>query len=60
MAKISSMICEVCARSVLDGITLHRQNRKGFKGIWRCDEHNRKKVPAETQKLLDLISGRKT
>lgn len=31
-----SMHCEVCHKGMKEGVTLHRVNAKGVKGIWRC------------------------
>lgn len=33
------MCCEVCNKTVAgDGVTLHRVNELGVKGIWRCKD----------------------
>lgn len=31
------MKCEVCGKSIVSGIALHRVNTFGEKGIWRCE-----------------------
>lgn len=44
------MECEICKRNVpKDGVTLHRVNPTGVKGIWRCTEH----LTAEQRQNID-------
>lgn len=51
------MKCEVCERGPSDGVTLHRQNEKGVKGIWRCEDHNTKTVDPEIRLILSALNG---
>lgn len=33
------MTCEICGQGPRNGVTIHRINRKGIPGVWRCDAH---------------------
>jgi len=49
------MKCEICGKGVKDGANLHRQNEKGIKGIWRCEEHNTLPIDPEIQVIIDCL-----
>lgn len=54
--KLSSMHCEICKRDpVHHGVSLHRQNEKGVKGVWRCDDCNMKPVDRVVQMIADAL-----
>lgn len=33
------MNCEICKRDISDGVSLHRVNEFGVKGVFRCPDH---------------------
>jgi hypothetical protein len=53
------MKCEVCGKGVFDGVKLHRVNKKGVPGIWRCSRHLTEEqdfqVDPEVRKLTNII-----
>jgi hypothetical protein len=55
------MRCEICQRNVPDdGVTLHRVNEKGVKGIWRCADHltpdQRAAIDPEVSEIVKIIA----
>lgn len=46
------MYCYVCGKF---GVTLYRQNEKGQKGVWACDEHNFKKVEPIVEEIIKIL-----
>ena len=49
------MECEVCKEQVPQ-VVLHRINKKGSNGIWRCEEHITKKIDPGVKAITDIIS----
>ncbi len=49
------MKCEICKLGPEDGVTIHRQNNFGEKGIWRCEDHNEKIVESDIQELVNVL-----
>lgn len=49
------MKCEMCGRGIPEGVTLHRQNEKGVRGIWRCTDCNIKPIPPEVKQIMDVL-----
>lgn len=53
------MQCEICGRGPdpsKGGVTIHRQNKKGVKGIWRCLEHNTLPVSKEAIQIIEALN----
>jgi len=48
------MKCSVCKIKEL-GVILYRNNRKGIKADWRCEEHLDKKPDQITKEICELI-----
>lgn len=52
------MRCEICRRGIEQGVSLHRQNPKGEKGVWRCADCNFKQVDPGVKLILDALKKR--
>lgn len=50
--------CELCHRTINQVRSLHRQNEKGVKPIWRCDHCNTKPVDPGVNKVMDALAPR--
>ena len=62
MIERQNMKCEICNKGMPEGVTLHRVNELGVKGIWRCNEHVTSEQLAthsdpETLRLVRIIEG---
>jgi len=51
------MTCEICGLGMRDGVTLHRQNEKGVKGVWRCFRCNVKLVDPVVLRITQALNG---
>lgn len=49
------MFCEVCKITTQDGAILHRQNKKGEPGIFRCEVHNTRPIDPIIFETTSLI-----
>lgn len=50
------MYCTICNKGLPDGVTIHRNNEKGVKAIWRCWDHlDRNMKDEELKELTDII-----
>lgn len=48
--------CELCKRTIEQVRSLHRQNEKGVKGVWRCNDCNTKPVDLVVTKIMDALA----
>lgn len=51
------MKCEICGRGIPEGASLHRQNEKGVKGIWRCERCNILPIDPEIKIIMDALNS---
>lgn len=50
------MKCEICKRGMESGVNLHRQNEKGVKGVWRCDDCNLLPLDPKIQDICKILN----
>lgn len=50
------MTCEICGRGMKEHVNLYRQNEKGVKGVWRCDDHNTLPISPEVQQIVEALN----
>jgi len=57
-----SIECCICRKGPTHGVTVHRINPKGVKGIWACEKHIRQTdappIDHDVKVICDLIGGK--
>ncbi len=53
------MNCSVCGKGPKEGVTVYRQNPKGEKGIWACEEHAVRKPDSPLMDLIKTLENQK-
>lgn len=50
------MTCEVCGKTMKDGVTFIRQNEKDVKGVWRCLDCNKLAIDIVTRSIISALA----